>query len=262
LQKRIPLFSVLFFFCIVACARASPFSLPFFLLFFFELPPPARQVEGMDVQRVDAAERELRDKLRASAFGPPLAGFHMRAVFRFFDRDARGAVDLGSFRAALQRLGLTYPFEPHLVAALFARYDTAMRGYVDLYQIVDEVLGEDYVSGTAKAQMAGQLQGALSTLRGTGRRDFARVLGAVDAQGSPGVDVHQLTDGDFLHRQRVRRVFRTLDRDNSGAIERPELDHLLVMLGLRVAPYELRAIFDYVDCDNSGAISFEEFYNW
>jgi hypothetical protein len=100
----------------------------------------------MDVQRVDAAEKELQDKLRESAFGPPLAGFHMRSVFRFFDRDARGAVDLKSFAGGLERLGLVYPFEPHMVVALYARYDTSMRGYIDLYQIIEELLGEDYVN--------------------------------------------------------------------------------------------------------------------
>jgi solute carrier family 25 phosphate transporter 23/24/25/41 len=113
--------------------------------------------------------------------------------------------------------------------------------------------------------MVGQLQGAISTMRTTGNRDLSKVLGVVhdDNDGDDQqVDVHQLTDQEFLHRQRVRRVFRTVDRDNSGFIERFELDHLLVMLGLRVAPYEMRAIFDYVDSDNSGTIEFDEFYEW
>ena len=50
-------------------------------------------VEGLDVRRVDAAESELREKLRASAFGPP-GSYHLRGTFRFFDQDARGAIDL------------------------------------------------------------------------------------------------------------------------------------------------------------------------
>jgi len=53
---------------------------------------------------------------------------------------------LKSFTGGLERLGLIYPFEPHIVAALFARYDTTMRGYIDLYQIIEELLGEDYVN--------------------------------------------------------------------------------------------------------------------
>lgn len=112
--------------------------------------------------------------------------------------------------------------------------------------------------------MVGQLQGTISTMRATGNRDFAKVLGVVHHKNDDDdhVDVHQLSDEQFLHRQRVRRVFRTVDRDNSGRIERSELDHLLVMLGLRVAPYEMRAIFDYVDSDNSGTIEFDEFYEW
>ena len=124
-------------------------------------------------------------------------------------------------------------------------------------------------TGNAKSQMVGQLQGAISTMRATGNRDFTKVLGVVhhhhhhdDDDDDQQVDVHELSDQEFLHRQRVRRVFRTVDRDNSGRIERSELDHLLVMLGLRVAPYEMRAIFDYVDSDNSGTIEFDEFYEW
>lgn len=138
------------------------------------------------------------------------------------------------------------------------------------------------LTGKAKSQMVGQLQGTISTMRATGRRDYGQVLGTInqkagsssggnggggeedgqEAEEDPALDVHQLTDKEFLRRQRVRRVFRTLDRNNSGGLDQAELGHLLVLLGLRVAPYELRAVFDYVDADHSGAISFEEFYNW
>ena len=76
------------------------------------------------------------------------------------------------------------------------------------------------------------------------------------------VDVHGLSDEAFTHRQRVRRVFRTIDRDNNGTVEKGELSHLLVLLGIRVSPYELGTIFNYLDADGSGCITFDEFYSW
>jgi len=216
-------------------------------------------IEGTDVKRLDQVEAELKDKLRQSAMGPPLGGFNLRACYRFFDQDARGAIDLPAFKNALARLGLEWPFEPHLVVGLFARYDTQMRGFVDFYEMINEIIGQDWVDAARKGEMSGQIKGTVKAMRLTNNPDLGAVLGKMDVAE---VDVHGLSDSAFLHRQRIRRVFRTIDRDNSGFIENNELDHLLVMLGVRVAPYELEAIYGFLDADASGKISFEEFYAW
>lgn len=56
-----------------------------------------------------------------------------------------------------------------------------------------------------------------------------------------------------------RDIFRLVDRDGGGAIERRELGQLLETLAIDVAPGELDMMIDEVDQDRSGAIDFEEF---
>mmetsp|Transcript_61233 Transcript_61233/g.115276 ORF Transcript_61233/g.115276 Transcript_61233/m.115276 type:complete len:128 (-) Transcript_61233:129-512(-) len=76
------------------------------------------------------------------------------------------------------------------------------------------------------------------------------------------VDIHALSDEEFLQRQKLRKIFRAIDRDNNGTLEVCEFERLLVILGIRVTPYELSAIFRFIDENGNGHVSFDEFYSW
>jgi hypothetical protein len=60
-------------------------------------------------------------------------------------------------------------------------------------------------------------------------------------------------------RDEVWEIFRTYDRDNSGAIDRGELARLLEALGQTPNEEELAVALDVVDSDHSGKISWTEF---
>jgi Ca2+-binding EF-hand superfamily protein len=214
--------------------------------------------EGCDIRLVNAYEVELQDKIRQRASGPGGVGsYQLRSAFRFFDQTARGAIDMHGWAAGLVRLGLYYPAE--YVTALFARYDRQQRGLIGYYDFVDELVGADYfdVRGDAKA-MGGRVKELLGTIRshtpGQAGLMASIVLEPVDVQG--------MSDPEFLHRQHVRKVFRGIDLNNNGTLELNEVERLLVLLGIRVTPYELQLIFAHMDPDSSGFVAFDEFYAW
>jgi Ca2+-binding EF-hand superfamily protein len=60
----------------------------------------------------------------------------------------------------------------------------------------------------------------------------------------------------------VRKIFRAIDRDNNGSLECPELERLLVLLGIRVSSFEMTEIFNFIDENQNGHVSFDEFYAW
>jgi Ca2+-binding EF-hand superfamily protein len=212
-------------------------------------------VESVDVQLVDEMERELRDNLNQTASGAPKAGtYYLRSTFRFFDRDARGAINLDQFRTALETLGLNYP--PDLLIALFARYDTKLRGFIDYYEMVQFLLGKDYESAKEKYVVSQQVSKMIKSIRSTSK------FVVPESTEADEIDVHAMDDAAFARRQRVRKIFRSIDVDGSGFIEYEELQRLLILLGIRVSPYEMQLIFNLIDCNESGQINFEEFYCW
>jgi Ca2+-binding EF-hand superfamily protein len=200
-------------------------------------------------------ERELRDNLNQTAAGAPKAGtYYLRSTFRFFDRDARGAVSLHQFKVALDALGLNY--DPDHLIALFARYDTKLRGFIDYYEMVGFLLGKDYESSEEKKIVSKQVSEMISTIRSTSKFKVPESNEASETQ------IQGMSDEAFARRQRVRKIFRTIDTDGSGFIEYAELQRLLILLGIRVTPYEMKMIFSLIDCNLSGKINFEEFYVW
>lgn len=200
-------------------------------------------------------ERELRDNLNQTAAGAPKAGtYYLRSTFRFFDRDARGAVTLDNFKTALDSLGLSY--DPTHMIALFARYDTKLRGFIDYYELVGFLLGKDYESVEEKKIVSKEVSKMINTIRSTSK---FKVPDEVEASST---HIQGMSDEQFARRQRVRKIFRTIDTDGSGFIEYGELQRLLLLLGIRVTPYEMKLIFSLIDCNLSGKINFEEFYVW
>ena len=77
-----------------------------------------------------------------------------------------------------------------------------------------------------------------------------------------GGDIHAISDDEFMSRQRLKSIYYSLDRDESGALEFPEFTRMLRLIGCILSPFEVQAIWDYVDSNQSGEISFDEFYEF
>jgi len=63
--------------------------------------------------------------------------------------------------------------------------------------------------------------------------------------------------GDAASLEELQEMFKGLDLDNSGTLERPELEELMKMLGEPAGRVD--DLFARADSDGDGEISFEEF---
>ena len=71
----------------------------------------------------------------------------------------------------------------------------------------------------------------------------------------------QYIDFDNAQRSKLKKVFRELDKDHSGALDVDELYEPLLALGLVDSRDQVQDLVTKVDNDKSGIIEFEEFLN-
>lgn len=92
-------------------------------------------------KELDDLEVIMRDKIdqyAGSSKGD--VGYQVKSSFRFFDRDARGVIDLVMFREALRKMGLNV--DEMTAVALFARYDVSRNGFVDYHDYIKNLLSK------------------------------------------------------------------------------------------------------------------------
>jgi hypothetical protein len=115
------------------------------------------------------------------------------------------------------------------------------------------MLAKDYVGSSETNDLA---------LRVHALCDFLREEGSFHGLHLPqdAVDVHGLSDDEYMHRQQLRTVFHSIDNDGNGALDADEFNRMLKLIGARITPLEVKAVFAYIDADSSGFVSFDEFY--
>eukprot|EP00455_Lapot_gusevi_P040963 TRINITY_DN46_c0_g1_i2.p2 TRINITY_DN46_c0_g1~~TRINITY_DN46_c0_g1_i2.p2 ORF type:complete len:484 (+),score=247.66 TRINITY_DN46_c0_g1_i2:72-1454(+) len=67
---------------------------------------------------------------------------------------------------------------------------------------------------------------------------------------------------DDRERNRIERLFKQYDEDNSGFIDKSEFQHLAGELGIILLPDSLERAIQTIDTSGDGKISFDEFYRW
>lgn len=213
-------------------------------------------IEHTNAGLVDRQEKLMRDKLNQYGTGASKTGvFQLRSAFRYFDREARGAFDLDAFIKGLEFMGLE--FEHSIIVAMFARYDVNRSGKIDYYGFIENVLQKDYVSKAEGAAFTQRMKVLLDHLRTEGNLD--KLVRHDEAE----LDVHDLTDEEFLDRQRVKKIFAKMDADHNGTLDVKELRRFFALLGMReVTIHEVKAIFDFIDTERNGDIDLSEFFSW
>jgi Ca2+-binding EF-hand superfamily protein len=224
----------------------------------------------VDASRLDRMQGLLRDKLDMYAAGAS-GSFHLRSTFRYFDRDAQGAISFDEFKHGLSLLGFavgggegsTSSSQELEGVALFARYDVQQRGFLDYYEFIEHVMGRDYISDLETKALGVKVQALLDILRsgssgggggGGGPEADAATSAAASAtvtmpfspRDVASVDVQALSDESFMARQKVRRVFASLDKDSSGHLDEHEFSRLLAIIGVHASAAERQAIFNFV----------------
>jgi hypothetical protein len=94
-------------------------------------------VEAINPTVLDRQEKLLREKLHMYAVKG--SNYALRSTFRFFDREAKGSINLEGFKEAIRLLGLDY--DSHCAAALFSRFDTTCSGFISYHEYVNYLLG-------------------------------------------------------------------------------------------------------------------------
>ena len=74
--------------------------------------------------------------------------------------------------------------------------------------------------------------------------------------------VSRIQRGDTDLHNEALSVFRGVDVDNSGRLDKAEVGRLGQLLDFHFSPSELEEAMKQMDLDNSGEVEFEEFYEW
>eukprot|EP01051_Picozoa_sp_SAG22_P002373 SAG22_NODE_104_length_20159_cov_5.877517_12_plen_109_part_00 len=65
-----------------------------------------------------------------------------------------------------------------------------------------------------------------------------------------------------LHRSVVKDLFKLMDEDDGGFLDRGEIRQMAVLMGKNLSEKELWQAMSEMDEDGSGEVDFEEFYEW
>ena len=68
-------------------------------------------------------------------------------------------------------------------------------------------------------------------------------------------------EGDMVDVE-MRQLFREIDEDGSGTLDKPEVRQLVARLGKRLTDVQLQRAMEEMDPDGSGDVDFEEFKEW
>lgn len=145
-------------------------------------------------------------------------------LFEDLDRDGSGSVDVREMAAGLLRVGVEA--DEGAVASFCRELDTDFDGSVSLTELMTAI------------KLRRPSQGVLIEA-------WRKLLGRIEE--SPG-------DWEVS----VRRLFKNLDRDNSGDVDAEEMMLGLMKMGVRLSSAESRALCEEMDSDGDGRVSLQE----
>ena len=216
--------------------------------------------------------RELEELLREKAITLEKGFRGARTWFKYFDRDGSGGVDKDEFVMAMNQFNIA-PTE-EVIDALFLKYDKSGEGeleYMELLAALAPAQGLYHSTADMLESLDVNAPARGSTPNGVAAKDAARLsLGAPRAhaedQGKQRLSVKQfkrkLTDWMAARGQglmALRKLFKELDYDNSGTIDREEFTKGIQRMNIHPTRESLTKILDYYDDDGNGTIEFDEF---
>jgi len=193
-------------------------------------------------QRISEMEQMMRDKLQQRTKTGP---FQLRKTFKYFDRDGSGGIDFSEFQRAMELMG--FQFSDIQQLALFARYDESCTGEVDYHDFVENLMESDFKKEN-NSFLNRMTQNLFSSDPNQGTNE--------EEEESESDEEERET---FL-RTELGKIFRNIDRDGNGTLERAEIRELLKSLGRQPTADEFEEVFTKIDVDGSNHLDFDEFY--
>lgn len=209
----------------------------------------ATELIGLD--HLSTCEATMRHRLMERTSSGP---YQMRKTFKKFDRDGSGEIDFEEFAQTLHLFGLD--FNSLEVMALFGRYDTSANGFINFQEFVNKLMEDDYMEITKGfvGDELGDLVGKAAS--GISVADRSKSIARLNSmrQGK--------CPNTTKERERVMEIYKNIDTDHSGRIDRSEFEVLCIALGKEFDSIEIERVFNTIDIDNSGEIEIDEFVVW
>lgn len=158
---------------------------------------------------------------------------HIERLFRFFDSDGSGCIDIEEFKAAMMRMN--FVGVQREIECLFHRYDDNCDGTVDYLEFSRHILGQH-----EKPHPLRQLEA---------RSIVERVRNAIKSRD----------EASGFHG--LNRILARMDFDGSKNVDREEfLEGLQQFIDVKFTETDGDVLMRYFDTDRSGRISIDEFY--
>eukprot|EP00656_Telonema_subtile_P049519 TRINITY_DN6177_c0_g1_i7.p1 TRINITY_DN6177_c0_g1~~TRINITY_DN6177_c0_g1_i7.p1 ORF type:complete len:561 (-),score=103.81 TRINITY_DN6177_c0_g1_i7:178-1860(-) len=229
-----------------------------------------RKPKGSDQHKIEAGpsvvERLLRDKLQ-SKIGGACSHSELLKMFRHFDKDGSGEIELSEFKKMMSgfNVTLTHP----AARAMFRKYDLGGDGSISFEEFKKAVMLEQNPSDPNPPLVCPADFGPREIdymAKGGGRGlEITRInwhTGKIDA--TPDM-VEKVLRQKLNERTGVganfelRRAWNLFDRDGSKRITIDELEKVLKSFNLNLSNRRLREFFARYDVDGDGSIDQVEF---
>ena len=220
-----------------------------------------------DIRDLEALLREKTLERTSSS------GKGARAWWKYFDRDGSGAMDRGEFETAMARFNIAAA--PEVVDEIMRKYDSNGDGEIDYCEMLRCLVPEG-VRDRQRDTVA-----SMRNMRHFGTSDVTvetqavkappLTLGAPRAASAAEPQTHRVSAPAFQKmlldwmRARgrglagLRKLFRQMDGDGDGRLDRDEFTRGLAMMNIHPTPEDLRAILARYDENGDGSIQFDEF---
>ena len=219
----------------------------------------------------------------ARSTGLNLMESELRHVFREIDADGDGTLVVDEVAGYLSQRDLTV--EPELLQALWRRSaapnggiewlsfgrlcsDLRREAGVDLFnrqhRLVFLEMDVDRDGRVSRSELEGflRMRGLYADLRAAWRAAGAGREGSISWRQF-GAFANRLRAGEPLGTSELPRVFKAIDIDSDGALERDEIEKFLCeKFGVEVADDEMNRAWEAGDTDGDGRINFNEFFHF
>jgi Ca2+-binding EF-hand superfamily protein len=195
------------------------------------------QLASVSAQRIHDLEEIVFEKVRQRTHGADDEGKTVKKIFKHFDLDGFGTIEMLEFTKSLETLGCV--FKTFEIEALFNKYDANANGKLDY---------EEFAAFFAKKGSGNNPN--VNPVFGIGREAPNQVLEKVKStlksRGANGI-------------RGLGIVFRRIDNSRDRKLDRSEFMWGLKENGHDLSPSEFERIFKYFDKNNDGKIQYDEF---
>ena len=188
-------------------------------------------------ERIDQIEGIIFEKVRQRTHGANDEGKTVKKIFKHFDIEGYGTIQLSQFKKALETLGCV--FNEVEIETLFRRYDANCNGKLDY---------EEFASAYARRGSGNNpnVNPVFGITREAPGQVIDKIMVVLKARGTYGI-------------RGIGQIFRRMDNSRDRKLDRLEFMWGLKENGHVLTPSEFERIFKYFDKNNDGKIDYNEF---